>query len=307
MRIERLYLERFGHFTDLELDFSDPGVGLWLVLGNNEAGKSTALTAIGDLLFGIPERTPFNFRHDYRDLRIGARIVAEDGTRLEFLRRKGHKAPLTDRRGTPLGEGTLAPFLGAADRDLFDTLLGLSQAGLRAGGQEMLKARGAVGEMLFGAGGGLHNPVALANRLEEETGRIFTPGRKSANREFYQALEACETAGRGVRERLVAMDTWRDNRRELDRLEQERQLVRETMAGLEAVRRRVTRIKTVQPLGRQLEQLDRELEGLAAVPLLAADVESRFRAAEQALLLAGERERESRRAAEQAREAAARL
>jgi len=32
------------------------------VLGANEAGKTTALSAIGDLLYGFPLRTDYGFR-----------------------------------------------------------------------------------------------------------------------------------------------------------------------------------------------------------------------------------------------------
>jgi uncharacterized protein YhaN len=62
MRIERLVLERFGHFEGLDLDFGrEPR--LHVIFGLNEAGKSTLLAAIGDLLFGMPAQTPYNFLH----------------------------------------------------------------------------------------------------------------------------------------------------------------------------------------------------------------------------------------------------
>ena len=48
MRIERLLLERFGHFEDFELDFGTTS-RLHVVFGPNEAGKSTLLAAIGDV------------------------------------------------------------------------------------------------------------------------------------------------------------------------------------------------------------------------------------------------------------------
>ena len=56
MRIERLSLARYGCFTDAELDFA--GEGLHVVVGPNEAGKSTSRSAVADLLFGFPGRTP---------------------------------------------------------------------------------------------------------------------------------------------------------------------------------------------------------------------------------------------------------
>ena len=50
MRILRLELLRYGRFTDRVLNFRQ-NAGLHLVYGPNEAGKSSSLAAIGDLLF----------------------------------------------------------------------------------------------------------------------------------------------------------------------------------------------------------------------------------------------------------------
>ena len=51
MRIERIRLERFRRFQELDIELSP---GLNVVRGPNEAGKSTLQTAIADLLFTDP-------------------------------------------------------------------------------------------------------------------------------------------------------------------------------------------------------------------------------------------------------------
>jgi hypothetical protein len=56
VRIDRLDFKRFGCFTDCTLDLSGPGTHL--VVGLNEAGKTTGMAAIRQLLFGIPMRSP---------------------------------------------------------------------------------------------------------------------------------------------------------------------------------------------------------------------------------------------------------
>ena len=56
--------------------------------GPNEAGKSTALRALRNLLFGIPAQTPDSFRHGHPNLRIGAAIVSGSGAAMEFIRRR---------------------------------------------------------------------------------------------------------------------------------------------------------------------------------------------------------------------------
>ena len=59
MRFQRLDFSAFGPFSKLSLDLSGgaPG-GFHIVFGPNEAGKSSALRGVHDLLFGFPERTP---------------------------------------------------------------------------------------------------------------------------------------------------------------------------------------------------------------------------------------------------------
>ena len=66
MRLIRLALERYGAFTDRTVEFR-PDARLHVVLGANEAGKSTALAAVTDLLFGFEKSTP---------LRVPARHAA---------------------------------------------------------------------------------------------------------------------------------------------------------------------------------------------------------------------------------------
>ena len=92
MRFERLSLLRYGTFTDLELVFR-PGAKLHVVYGPNEAGKSSALAGISDLLFGFPHLTAFDFRHDSTALRVGATTGANCAT--TRWRRSSDRSPAT--------------------------------------------------------------------------------------------------------------------------------------------------------------------------------------------------------------------
>ena len=76
MRFRRLYLKAVGPFTDVELDFSAGERGMHIVHGPNEAGKSSALSALSDLLFGFEKETSNDFIHNYRELRVGAAYAA---------------------------------------------------------------------------------------------------------------------------------------------------------------------------------------------------------------------------------------
>ena len=75
MKLLRLDLTAYGVFTNRSIVL-DPSKSFHLIYGLNEAGKSTALHAVHDLFFGIPGQTSYNFRHDYKQLRIGGCINA---------------------------------------------------------------------------------------------------------------------------------------------------------------------------------------------------------------------------------------
>ena len=194
MRLTRLDLIRYGRFTDVSIELPQDQRDLHVVFGPNEAGKTTSLTAIEDLLFGIPERSPYNFQHSYDSMRVGA--VLENGDdRLEFQRRKSRREMILGPDGDPLpgDEGLLAPFLGGADRAYFDRMFNLSHDRLAEGGKTIIEAKDDVGQMLFSAGTGLTYLRERLKQLEEEADELWAP-RRSQQRLYHQAEARLEDA-----------------------------------------------------------------------------------------------------------------
>ena len=114
MRFSRLSLERYGRFEDCELDFRSGSPDLHVIYGENEAGKTTSLAAVSDLLFGFPVRSPYNFMFDYSLLRVGA--VLEDGdTTLACRRKKGTSGTLLDADDAAIEESPLTAMLAVTD------------------------------------------------------------------------------------------------------------------------------------------------------------------------------------------------
>ena len=72
MRFHRLDLVRYGKFTDRRLEFPRASRDFHMVVGPNEAGKSTLRQAFYDLLFGFHARTPLDFLHPKSELRLAA-------------------------------------------------------------------------------------------------------------------------------------------------------------------------------------------------------------------------------------------
>lgn len=308
MRIDRLSLSRYGHFTDreIELNGDDGGTRLYVLLGANEAGKTTALTAITDLLFGVPAQTAMGFRHDYKDLRIGAALRAADGRRLVIRRRKGNKNTLLDEADRPLDESVLEKILGGADRALFTGLFGLTHASLRAGGEEMLKADSDLGRMLFEAGSSLAGAMRVADELDMEAAALFT-ARRSASRPFYVADDARIAAERRVSELTLRFDDWRQNERELADAESALGELCARLGRLEERRALLERIRRTAPRLGSLREAEAELSRLAGAPQLPDDARDRFEEARRSLHLSQARLEREETAAAAARHALAGL
>ncbi len=84
MRILQLILQRFGPFTDLTLDLEGGDLGFHVLFGRNEAGKSSALRALRQMLFGIDRSCVDDFLHNKDELRLGAVLEHSDQTKLSF-------------------------------------------------------------------------------------------------------------------------------------------------------------------------------------------------------------------------------
>ena len=143
MKILQIRFLAFGPFTDKILDFQKGHEGLHIVYGPNEAGKTSALRALRQLLYGIPERPSDAFIHPYAKLRIGGKLLKSDGAVLEFVRRKGRGNTLRSRDdATLIDESSLQTFLGGVDSDLFATMFGIDHADLVRGGEEIIQGGG---------------------------------------------------------------------------------------------------------------------------------------------------------------------
>jgi len=258
MRLIHLALERYGAFTDRAIAFR-PDARLHVVLGANEAGKSTALAAVTDLLFGFGKSTPYAFQHDMPLLRLGAEIAATDGRRLSFRRRKGNARTLIDAAEAPLPDDCLAPFLGGISRTVFCRAFGLDAASLRAGGREMVDVEGEVGASLFAAGSGLRGLTELHATLDKEADDIFAP-RQAKHRTFYQALERHETARRAIRDTSLRSGDWRALNDEIAAAAVQLDTLRAEQKDLAVARARLERLKRVRPLLGEIDALEQRID-----------------------------------------------
>ena len=271
MRLRRLDLLRYGHFTDRSIELPLGDADVHVVFGPNEAGKSTALCAIEDLLFGIPARSPYDFLHDYSDMRVGARIEhAEDS--LEMVRRKGRKDTLLDAGGLPAagGEGVLKPFLAGADRPFFQRMFSLDRVRLEEGGREILEAKDEVGEIIFSAGTGTAGLRDRLARLSEQADALWAR-RRAGRREYYQASDKLKEAEGDLRQQTLSADKWQERKRAFEAAQAACAKIEARFEEISAQGRRIGRIRRVYRHVRRKADLDARIEALGKVVVLPED------------------------------------
>ncbi|MFO0906166.1 MAG: AAA family ATPase [Pirellulales bacterium] len=297
MRIDELALLAFGPFTQKRLDFSSGREGLHLVYGPNEAGKSSALRALRDALFGIPARTTDSFLHDNSALRIGLTLRAADGSRLELLRRKGNSKTLLDpRTEKAIDESKLTRLLSGVGRETYESMFGIDYGGLVAGGEQIAELKGQVGATLFAAAGGITHLRELQQTLDKAGERLFKAG--GSNPELNAAIREYQATHKELKERRVAS-------KEFDQLEsaikKSRDSLQQLDAQLHAVRAqrdRLDKLRRALPQWAKRRRLREQLAEHESTRSLRANFDREFREARQRLQL----EEQIRRQAEQRRQ-----
>ncbi|WP_035830547.1 ATP-binding protein [Kaistia adipata] len=283
MKLRTLGLERYGRFTDRVLEF-DPASRVTVIVGANEAGKTTALAAVADALYGIETRSRYNFLHDYKAMRLAATVEAPDGRTLSFARLKRLNAPLVDPASDkPLHDDALAPFLGAHDRQAFLDIFGLNQRRLREGGEKLLAGGGDLAETLLAAAPGLGHVAALRERFQESAAKIFNPARKTASHLFHVAMDKRAQAQRAIREQELRVDEVRKLREEAERAAQARGAAERQERGAEIA---LARARALVQAAKELRVLDAQGAALAALgtlPSVPAGFAARARELSQAL------------------------
>ncbi|GGS29009.1 AAA family ATPase [Actinokineospora fastidiosa] len=197
MRVRNLCLERYGAFEDRSVDF---GSGLTLVLGDNEAGKSTTLDAFADVLWAIPNRSSRAFRHVRQALALRAVLELPDGDELRVVRKAAH---LVD---SETGESVAEFWRGDGDsREKWVRSFGLSHAELRSGGKALIEGAGDLAELVFRARSGYEVGQVL-DTLTRQADELFKAHGNAKKSKIRTTLRTYEDATRAVNARVAAAD-----------------------------------------------------------------------------------------------------
>jgi len=178
MRIDRIYIDGFGIFHNLDVNSIPPG--MCVLYGENEAGKTTLLSFVRAILFGFPSGR--SNQNPYQPLvggRHGGRIDISvlQGNRYTIERFSGGRGgvlTVTSPDGTVHGEDTLRRLRGLATRDVYNNIFGFSHSELQrleALDDDTVKAT------IYGAGLGIRVSLPeIESRLAQEGASLFKSG-----------------------------------------------------------------------------------------------------------------------------------
>jgi uncharacterized protein YhaN len=193
MRVRSILLGRYGGYEDRRIEF---GPGLTVVVGPNEAGKSTLLDALADVLWGYPRPVRHAYLVAASRLDLTATITADADD-------EGAGEVVTIQR-TPKTVSGSAVEWGFGDQDARRTWrqgFGLSHAELRRGGQMLCEGGGDLAELVFAARSG-NDVRSILSGLAEEAERLYKPHKGAKSVEVRAAIGRADQAEAQLRQQM---------------------------------------------------------------------------------------------------------
>jgi len=275
MRLRRLEVEHFGVFSGQTFEFHP---NFALLFGPNEAGKSTLLQLVREVLFGFKvQQNPYLFVDHAGEMAATATFDLAAGGELRFRRRKGTKGEVVGQlssTGQEIDAADLQKLLGGATRELYEHVFGFSLRELSQADESLQRAN--LTEALYGGGlGGLAHFQRVQAELQSEADSLFTP-RGRGKQVIHQLLAQIKEQGKELRQHTIKprdyeqlVDQCRRAKDQADRLRDELEELRRHVAHLDRVARAV-------PPWLQLQRAAKSLAELSIPPQFPLDGEPRF-------------------------------
>jgi uncharacterized protein YhaN len=276
VRLRALEIEHFGIFAQCRLEL--PGDGLHVLFGANEAGKSTLLQLIREVLFGFPVRSGYVFPEHAGELAATATLELADGTALRFRRRKGRVQEVVGEvlaTGDPLDKAALQRYLGHASAELFQHVFGFSLQELAAGEQSLQDAR--LSEALYGGAlGALTRFQAVLGDVAREQEQLFAP--TATKRPINQLLSALRNQHKALKAAQVRPKDYEAMVQAAGELDAEINQLRESRDALRREHEQCGRLLQAVSLWRAICRLRAEHSTLGARAGVPRDAWDRFQA-----------------------------
>ena len=273
MRLLEIEVENFGLFQGTSVSLGDGR--FHLVCGPNEAGKSTLLQLMRELLFGFPIRNPYAFGEHEGEMAATALAEMMDGSRIRFRRRKGTKNTVTGKvegTGRDINESGLIGLLGNANAEMYQNVFGFSLAELASGEASLKNAR--LEEALYGGGlGGLANFQRSLAAIQAEHQSLFAP-KAHKGRTINKLLADIHEGATKLGHAMVKPRDYKDLCQRRDESIEAAEAIRKQREDCFRQQAHIERLSQALPLWQGLTQANEELASLdvpATFPLAAAE------------------------------------
>jgi chromosome segregation protein len=282
MRLRSLRLLRWGQLSGRSVTLPD-GAGLDILVGPNEAGKTTTMRAFRSLLSGIRPSDPAPVPVKDAELEAEVHVGGEDRVVKRLGRRETGTALLDagHREIAPSGWPRLS-------RTVYDAVFCLDHHELDASGRALARSGADLGELFFATNVGLEVYVAARKSLGESLERRFSSHRGAKQKPVNAAVLALQKAQSTLDAQRVDSTAWARLEKGVDDATETRERLRrareEAGAAHEAQVRAVEalpRVRALQAARARLSELDPD--GTLPDLAWARDVRSRLEAHEGAL------------------------
>ncbi|AZB42228.1 hypothetical protein CEF21_07965 [Bacillus sp. FJAT-42376] len=180
MKIRELIIYGYGQFTRRHIVLEDAPASLFF--GQNEAGKSTIMSFIHSILFGLPHKQQADSKYEPKNGEVfGGAIVAEINgagiVKIERVRGKaGGEAIISLPGGRMAGEALLREWTGGVDKSFFQSVFSFDLHGLQ---QIERLSEEEIGKFLYVTSMvGTDAIYKLEQKLGKEQDRLFKPNGK---------------------------------------------------------------------------------------------------------------------------------
>ncbi|CTQ51847.1 hypothetical protein LP7551_00363 [Roseibium album] len=267
MRLEKLNLDFFGHFTSKSYDFGakSGASDFHVIYGPNEAGKTTTMEAFLRLLYGFPHQDRYDFLHQRKNLRVSG-VLDVDGTQLPLTRLSTRDPSLRDANDTPLPETTLAAHLGGLSETDYRHLLCLDDVTIEKGGEEIVSSKGDIGRLLFSAAAGVSDLTAVLDEFRAKADGIYR--KRATLTEMAQLKRELADVEREIRETDVPVSAYKKLKQALEAAQAEEASAREERTALLTSKADLGAFKTALPKLAEIDTLEAELTDYADFPKL---------------------------------------
>ncbi len=221
MRINKLDLMKFGHFTDYTIEFyRDKPFNI--IFGPDESGKTTILNAVSSLFYGIPRNTAYDYQHGSPV--IGAEFEYADGQVISYQRKKGARTISLyegekdkDKKIAEKADG----IKNEMEEETFRNMFALDHRILREGGRALMEVGGELGQSLFIASSGINNLQIVQKALEDSIDSIYKPTARKTS-EINRLLIQLKEQDKLIKEKSLKLDEFKKS--ELEFAESQKEL-----------------------------------------------------------------------------------